>query len=197
MGLNGTGVPGMAGRRDCEPGLETPPMTSVDGADGQGIRRGAAQDPRLRGIRRASRHRPVEDVAPPCSIGNAARGYAHKTTRHARRLSRKPAALLPIVMVIAVAASPAAPAKGGEYIMRTCDVPKFAVAPIGPWHPMESLPNLGVVDGCTTGSGLAFTFSGAREIPANAGLAYALVRPKTVPQASIRFVKRGCGTRPG
>jgi hypothetical protein len=59
---------------------------------------------------------------------------------------------------VAVAAEPSI---AGTYVMRSCDVPGQAPAPIGPWRPVPA-PTTVLVDNCSVGGGFDFTLPWAR-----------------------------------
>ena len=84
------------------------------------------------------------------------------------------------------------PAWGGEYVMRTCDVPGDPNRLFGPWESesADGTPTtLAVVDACASGGGVGFAFVGSSSMLPGSGRSFQLYAPRSGPQSAIAIVK--------
>ena len=95
--------------------------------------------------------------------------------------------------VVSLGASAIEPASAGTYVMRSCDVPGYSHAPLGPWetssYTPEPMPMMVIVDACAAGGGVGFRFAGSHAMtPGSAWARLVIARPPTGPQSEIRLV---------
>lgn len=116
---------------------------------------------------------------------------------------RRPGAIASVVALFGLGMSTQS-AHAGTYVMRNCDVPGYANAPLGPWQLAQLPANMSMADQCEQGRGVSFVFAGDHRLTANGGPLLTLARPESGPQGAIRFVKiavtyaaRLAGTGPG
>lgn len=76
-------------------------------------------------------------------------------------------------------------ARAGEYVMRNCNVPGHAAAPIGPWTAAPPA-NMLAVETCSTGGGFGFRHPATRYLPGRAYGTWNLTRPAG-PRGVIQF----------
>jgi hypothetical protein len=109
---------------------------------------------------------------------------------------RRRAALVPgacrawcaISVALACLAVGAEPSFAGTYVMRNCDVPGHAPAPIGPWRPVPA-PTTVLVDNCSVGGGFDFTLPWARTMGQLTNASLNIDPPTDEPRRAIGLVR--------
>ncbi|MEY2441832.1 MAG: hypothetical protein QOJ46_1258, partial [bacterium] len=76
----------------------------------------------------------------------------------------------------------------GTYVMRNCDVPGQAPAPIGPWRPVPA-PTTVLVDNCSVGGGFDFTLPWSQTMRPSADASLQLDVPTYAPRHAIGLVR--------
>lgn len=101
---------------------------------------------------------------------------------------RRPALQLLAVGLATLAAClvGAANAHAGTYIIRNCNVPGYATAPITPWT-ASLVPNVASFNTCASGGGFGMIFPGPRVIVASAQPRFDLVEPDAIDLRRIRL----------
>lgn len=92
--------------------------------------------------------------------------------------------LLALVVAIASTLAIAADARAGTYIMRTCNVPGSAPAPVGPWKWEYAYHSTGF-DDCSSGGGFGFAFLNELIMARVSSAALLLEREATGPKSAI------------
>ena len=112
---------------------------------------------------------------------------ARRTARSRRaavaRMCRAGCALLISVASISVTAEASF---AGTYVMRSCNVPGQAPAPMGPWR-SEPAPTTVLVDNCSTGGGFDFTLPWARTMGNSTDARLSLDAPTDPGRRAIRL----------
>jgi hypothetical protein len=90
------------------------------------------------------------------------------------------------LVVPALALAGAGPAWAGTYVMRSCNVPGYPSAPMGPWQAAPS-PGTAAVDTCSTGGSVGMGFPGVPFMAQHTRAAINLVRPTQGPWSRIGF----------
>ncbi len=124
-------------------------------------------------------------------ISGGAISIARPSREHRRAAISRGTAVVGFALVLANVVGPAS-AWGGEYVMRTCDVPGHPNRLLGPWdsESADDAPTtLAVADACASGDGVALAFMGSRSMPASSGRSFELYAPRTGPQSAIGIVK--------
>ena len=105
------------------------------------------------------------------------------------RSRRATVAVIATCAVLLLGAVKTEPVHAGNYVMRSCNVPGQPYAPLGPWTASSHPPELTVVDACSAGGGVGFSFSGARTmLPESPWARVEIAKPVTGPQSEIRLV---------
>lgn len=91
-----------------------------------------------------------------------------------------------VLVVLAMSWANAAPTRAGTYVMRSCNVPGYPSAPIGPWQAAPS-PSTAVIDTCASGGSAAISFPGVPYMPYHARAELNLIRPAQGPGSRIGF----------
>lgn len=91
-------------------------------------------------------------------------------------------------VALACVAVAAEPSFAGTYVMRNCDVPGQAPAPIGPWRPVPA-PTTVLVDNCSVGGGFDFTLPSARTMGQLTDASLSLDAPTDEPRRAIGLVR--------
>ncbi len=101
----------------------------------------------------------------------AADGTGHRDSVPTGERRRAWRATTAAVAVLAAGLLATEPSVAGTYVMRTCNVPGYAAAPIGPWS-SKPTPDVAMVDGCVADRGLSFELSVSRNMtyPSTASL---------------------------
>lgn len=92
----------------------------------------------------------------------------------------------------------AAQAQAGTYVIRSCNVPGHATAPITPWK-ASLVPNVTLFDNCAAGGGFGLTFPGLRSMGIRTEASLSLAEPDAMELRRIRlwFVARLTNTANG
>jgi hypothetical protein len=124
-------------------------------------------------------------------ISGSAMSMARTAQDYRRAAVSRRGAVVCLALVLVTLAGPAS-ARGGEYLMRTCDVPGHANALFGPWASSsadDAPTTLAIVDECASGGGVGLAFVGSRSMLAGSGRSFDLDAPRVGPQSAIRIVK--------
>ncbi len=77
-------------------------------------------------------------------------------------------------------------AHAGQYVIRNCNVPGYATAPITPWT-FSLVANVAAVDNCASGGGFGLTLPGARSMDVNSRASMVIAEPDGLQFQRIRL----------
>ncbi len=118
-------------------------------------------------------------------IGVGRLRYGHDDNSGRRRSTL---ALVAGIAVLVQGVLCASLARAGTYVLRSCSVPGYPDAPLGPWR-ADGRPNVPAVDDCANGGGLSFSFTGTHELSPGLGPGIEIALPYSGPQSEIKLVK--------
>jgi len=129
---------------------------------------------------------PVGDRAPAGAAGLtmvSTRARYRSTRRNVLHVRRAAAVGLAILVVGLI---DAAQAEAGTYVIRNCNVPGYATAPIIPWK-ASLVPNVAMFNTCSSGGGFGLMLPGPRTVAAYAQPHFDVVEPASIELRRIRI----------